>query len=114
MGWSLRVGVVLLVVCLGMSAAVGWGAGPPIREGGVLHVNVSDGVSTLDPAVNYTNSGWESSMRPVRSWSITGRERLSERGVVPEVAAALPESLTAVARIRSRSGKGFGSTPARR
>ena len=90
MGWSVRVGLAFLIVCLGMSAATGWGASPPIREGGVLHVNASDGVTTLDPAVNYTNSGWEifyaTCAKLVNYPDASG----STSRVVPEVAAALP------------------------
>lgn len=79
-------------------AGVAWcassasGAQPPIREGGTLRVNDSANVNdTLDPGVNYINSGWAVFYATcAKLVNYPDANLLGSPAVVPEVATTLP------------------------
>ena len=79
-------------------AAVAWcassasGALPPIREGGTLHVNDSaDSDDTLDPGINYINSGWAVFYATcAKLVNYPDANVPGSSAVVPEVAETLP------------------------
>ena len=86
------IGYLMAVAAVAWCASSASGALPPIREGGTLRVNDSaDFNATIDPGVNYNNSGWAVFYATcAKLVNYPDANLPGSPAVVPEVATTLP------------------------
>ena len=72
-------------------AGTAYAVAPPIREGGILRVNVSASISSLDPAIDYTTSGYSILSATCAKLVTFPDTSGSASALAPEVAARLPQ-----------------------
>ena len=75
----------------GGSASSGGSGGKPVR-GGILLAAINDNPDHLDPALSYTNEGWET-LEATNNGLLTFKKAAGGAGneIVPDIAKAMPK-----------------------